>query len=380
MLFLLLLAVAAGYWGQKMLYARFWHRGLSVRAEFTDPYVYEGDTSCLKEEIINDKLLPLTALEIWLKLDRNLKFSDDAKENASISDQTYRRDVFSLLFHQRIVRRLSFVCQKRGFYRLTGLELLGYDLFLSAEHHRDLPQQTQFYVYPAQISTRRIRLVCRALDGMVLVQNRLNPDPFEFSGIREYQPTDPMNQINWKASARNHSLMVNQFDSTTSLKVTVFLDVEDSYIMHEEKLTEEGIRIAASLAVRLAKANMELTLLGNARYMDWSREEPCLDTLSWHLKTGERRIQDLYRRLACIDVPATAEPISAVLHREAQKKPSGGIYVLISKNQETSILEELQLLASGGNGILWVLPAGPGGKVSFSAPPQIRILKWEVDG
>lgn len=380
MLFLLLAAAAAGYLLQKMLYAKCWHRRLSVRAEFADPYVYEGDTSCLKEEIINDKLLPLPALEVWLKLNRNLIFSDDAKQNASVSDQTYRRDVFSLLFHQKIVRRLPFVCKKRGFYRLDGLELLGYDLFLSSERHLSLPQQTQFYVYPAQISTRRIRLLCRAVSGMVLVQNRLNPDPFEFSGIREYRPTDPMNQINWKASARSDTLMVNQYDSTTSLKVTVFLDVEDSYIMHEEALTEEGIRIAASLAVRLAKASMELTLLGNAVYTDWSQEEPRREILNWHLKTGERRIQELNRRLACIDVPATEESIAPILHREAQKKRSGEIYVLISKNQEKSTLEELHLLASGGNEILWVLPVGPGGKVMFSAAPQIHILQWEVDG
>lgn len=380
MLFLLLSAVAAGYWLQKVLYAKFWHRGLRIRAEFADSSVFEGDVSCLKEEIINDKLLPLPALEIWLKMDRNLRFSDEAKQNASISDQLYRRDIFSLLFHQKIVRRLPIVCKKRGFYQLDSLEVLGYDLFLSSEHHLVLKQQARLYVCPAQVSTRRIRLVCRTLSGMILVQNRLHPDPFEFSGIREYLPTDPMNQINWKASARNTSLMVNQFDSSTSLKVTVFLDVEDSYIMHEEALTEESIRIAASLAARLAKANMELTLLGNAVYRNWEEETPHTEKLKWHLKTGDRRIQELNRKLACIDTQATEEPIASVLHREARKKYSGGICVLISKNQERSILEELRLLAGEGNEVLWVLPTARGGKAAFPSSSAVRILCWEVEG
>ena len=63
---------------------------------------------------------------------------------------------------------------------------------------------------------------------MVLTQNRMYPDPFEFSGIRDYQRTDPMKHINWKASASAGRLMVNQHDSTTSAEVTVFLDVEDT--------------------------------------------------------------------------------------------------------------------------------------------------------
>ena len=27
-------------------------------------------------------------------------------------------------------------------------------------------------------------------------------DPFEFASIREYQPSDPLNHINWKYTAR----------------------------------------------------------------------------------------------------------------------------------------------------------------------------------
>lgn len=95
------------------------------------------------------------------------------------------------------------------------------------------------YVYPRQVDTARIQMICRAVSGMVLSRNRLYEDPFEFSGIRDYRKEDPMNRINWKSSARMGDLMVNQFDATTSVEVTVLLDIEDANILREKRRSRE---------------------------------------------------------------------------------------------------------------------------------------------
>ena len=73
------------------------------------------------------------------------------------------------------------------------------------------------------------------------------PDPFCFSGIRDYRPSDPMHQINWKASAKGQGLLVNQFDATTDIRMKLILDTEDTGMIRRDKLNEEGIRIVASL-------------------------------------------------------------------------------------------------------------------------------------
>lgn len=104
------------------------------------------------------------------------------------------------------------------------------------------------YVFPEQINTSRISLVCKEISGMLLSQQKLQPDPFEFSGIRDYCKTDPINHINWKASARMGNLMVNQFDSTTSISPIIILDIEDSQILKHENLVEKNISITSSLA------------------------------------------------------------------------------------------------------------------------------------
>ena len=95
MIALLFLGILAAWLCWRLVYARYWKKDLSVRAEFADGWVYEGDTSCLLEEITNDKILPVPALEVRLAMSRNLEFASDAQANTSVTDQSYKRDIFS---------------------------------------------------------------------------------------------------------------------------------------------------------------------------------------------------------------------------------------------------------------------------------------------
>lgn len=376
MFILLLLGVLFAFFLQEHLYRKYWDRNLEVNTSFVDAHAYEGDVSYLREEIANDKKLPLPALEVRLAISRNLEFAHEAKVNTSVTDLSYKRDVFSFLFHQKVIHTLPFICRKRGFYQISSVEVVGYDLFFSTMHYLNAAQQTQLYVYPAQVDARRIRLICQAISGMVLVQNRLYPDPFEFSGIREYH-RDPMHHINWKASARSSTLMVNQFDSTTSVRTTLILDVEDSRILRSEPLTEESIRIASSLAARLVKDHMELRLISNAVFEDHENETMQERALSWHAKPGAGRIQELNRMLACINTAQRAREINSVLQQETSGRQTGQIYVLISKNQENVSRNLLHALAAG-NEILWIIPVRPEEALACASAPGVRTMRWEV--
>lgn len=373
MLVLLVAGVLAAWVLQYIVYQRCWYRELDVTIEFADQYALEGDTSCLRETIANGKRLPLPALEVRLAMSRNLRFSGEAKENSSISDQNYKRDIFSFFGRQTVIRRLPFVCGKRGFYRITKSDVVGYDLFYRHSYYQEREQDTQFYVYPGPVDAGRLRLVCQAVSGMVVTQDRQYPDPFEFSGIREYNPTDPMNRINWKASARTGGLMVNQHDSTTSVKVTVVLDVEDSNILKYEELTEESIRIASSLAARLVRSGMELDITGNAvaagedgSYSEGMEEDSMraaghdrtAGRVAMHLRSGAQ-LQELNRRLARIVLSDRVREISGVLAEELAAGKNGRIFILISKNESEEAQRQLAALAARGNQVMWVQPVHP---------------------
>ena len=96
MLLLLLFGMALAWFLQKKLYQKNWQKNLKIQVSFQDSAIYEGEESTLKEVIVNDKLLPIPALELGISMSRNLEFDREAKANASITDQSYKRDVFSL--------------------------------------------------------------------------------------------------------------------------------------------------------------------------------------------------------------------------------------------------------------------------------------------
>ncbi len=374
MIALLFLGILAAWLCWRLVYARYWKKDLSVRAEFADGWVYEGDTSCLLEEITNDKILPVPALEVRLAMSRNLEFASDAQANTSVTDQSYKRDIFSLLTRQRILRRLPFVCRRRGYYEIKTAGIVATDLLSGRRYLTEQAQNTSMYVYPAQIDTRRIAPVCQAISGMVMTQNRIYPDPFEFSGIREYERTDPMKHINWKASASAGKLMVNQHDSTTSAEITVFLDVEDTAILKYEALVEESIRIVSSLCARLAKAKMEADVVSNGRDGETG------ELMRYRLPAGAAQMQALNQKLArLITGERNTVPIRELFRREKTSGGSGRTCIVVSKNRTQELERELAAAVKEGTGVLWVLPVLPKGRQEEEETPRgVTVLRWEV--
>ena len=384
MLLLLLAGAGALYILQGFLYRKYWSRGLGIDIRFDARSAYEGDTAYLAEEITNDKLLFLPALEVNLAVNRALKFSKEAKENANVSDQSYRRDIFSLFAHQKVVRKLPFVCGRRGFYEIKKADVIGYDFFFRKSFHDNRNFQTSLYVYPKLVDSRRLSILCRAVSGMTVTRSRLFYDPFCFSGIRDYSPSDPMNQINWKASAKGQGLLVNQFDSTTNIQVKLILDTEDTGMIRRDKQNEEGIRIAASLALRLAGRGMDVTVAGNG-------------IKRIHIKNGAGQMQKLYEELARIDIYEKTERLCSLLEEEKKNLLHEVVYVIISMNQDRETVGAIASLAEKASPILWVmpvsasqeeiLPEGSFARDSSAASGRGRrmlqgvdIYKWELEG
>ena len=200
------------------------------------------------------------------------------------------------------------------------------------------------YVYPRQVDTARIQMICRAVSGMVLSRNRLYEDPFEFSGIRDYRKEDPMNRINWKSSAR----------------------------MGEEAQVEESIRITSSLAARMVKNKMNLWVKSNAK------DEETGEELRVHLAAGAGKTAELNRKLACVQLGGNLTGSAEFLHKEAEKELTGHTYVVVSKNRTDEVREALHLLSGAQNQVLWVIPYLPGEEVPSEQNRAYTAIGWEV--
>ena len=101
-------------------------------------------------------------------------------------------------------------------------------------------------------------------------------------------------------------------------------------------------------------------------------------SLSMHLKAGSGQMPELNRALACMDTGKKTQPIAEVIAAETAKHKREHIYILISKNQDETLLPRLRALAGGDNQILWIVPLHPAMEFMLSQAAGIRAVRWEV--
>ncbi len=370
---LLLLALALVFFAQKLLFRRFWDRNLEVRIEFDREYVFCGEDANLTETIVNNKYLPLPVLEVGFDMSRFLAFREE--DNSMVSDMTYRRDIFTASFKQRITRTLPFQAKKRGYYRIASTTVSSLDFLMQDKLVTHIPQSTEFYVLPARLPAEQIRIPYSKIMGMLVSRRRVYDDPFEFAGIRDYRRTDPMKHINWKASARNGSLLVNLHESTLSQKVVLLLDCEGAGSASVDTLNEVSISIAAALAARMLQDGISVTILSNGA--DVLTEKPlCTGEL-----TGRSTALHVRRQLARLVCRKGLLPMETLLRAELERSgKENNLYVLISKEQKQHLLPAFEALA-GGHEAVWILPEDrnmPERHKMTETSRHVDIVRWSV--
>ena len=210
------------YLGQKYVYAKIWQRDLKVSLSFREDGIWEGQESELSEIIENRKRLPLTMLKVKFQTDRHLVFADT--KGSRTTDRYYRNDIFQIGRLEKVTRALHFTGGRRGYYTIQEADLVASDLFLTAQYTATTPiEHCSLYVYPKPFSHPDFKRSLKQLNGEVLTKRHLLEDPFEYRGIRDYQPQDDLKSINWKATARTGDLKINQKNYTSQKSVRIFV-------------------------------------------------------------------------------------------------------------------------------------------------------------
>lgn len=353
-LFFLGFLLLALLWNQ--YYAKHWHKNLMITLNFLQEFVYAGDQAEMTEQIENRKRLVLPVLEVAFHVDKKLAFHDC--ENTSVSDFTYKRDIFALLGNQRVTRKLTLNCTHRGYYRIDKSYLTAFSMLHRRRFSMEFPADTELYVYAARTNVSNILVTCERLMGSVQCAKRLFEDPFAYASIREYTLTDPMKTINWKASARTGELMVNTFESTHMEKVMIFLDVEDSGILKYEYLTEDSISVAASLAQKMIAKGMEVGLCTNivsAADMSASRNLYAQDTFTYLAPaSGRKQLSDMERLLAGHKADTKTLPLSNILDSLTNPEEDC-VLIFISKNALQN-KQAIETFVGRKQQAVWVIP------------------------
>ncbi len=370
-LFAVLLFGIGLYFLQLYLYRYFWDKGLNVTIDFARNIVREGEENKLIETISNDKLLPLPVVQVKFSVTRTFKFKK--MDNSSVTDLYYRNDFFSLLSYRRIRRTYEFVCSHRGYYPLNDLDIICKDLFLTGMMLRSYKPQAGVCVLPSRLSPDELPVNVNEMIGEVMARLKRNEDPFEFSGIREYQPYDPMNRINWKASAGGTGLMVNKFNTTYDRRISIFLNAECHVKWREEVFLEEGIRLAASLADRFISSHIPVALFSNG--CDIISGEPVA------VEAGADRghLMNMEIALARLDASKRKDDFASMMLKCLKDdRYKGTECVIISNYRKKDLLEAYDKIKETGVNISWIIPeygtVGP----KPAGEGDGYIMKWTV--
>ncbi|MBR4668798.1 MAG: DUF58 domain-containing protein [Butyrivibrio sp.] len=349
-IFLIPIVLLILYALERALFHKYWERGLSVSLDFAQEAVTEGDEAGLVEVITNRNFLPLHILQVNFQTDIGLDFTDSS--NFSVTDRVNVLDVFSLKFYERVTRKLSLSCKKRGYYNILRTSLVASDLFSPDIHYANRDQKTSIYVYPKELPDHVVAMPFQQIMGEVMSKRFLYEDNFTFRGIRDYAPTDIMSSINWKASARTGSLKVNLHDYTSSPEIMIVLNVEEPGILFETELLENCIRLTLTIAKKLISENVPVSLLTNGK------DKVTDECINLQAGASNDHIRNFCRALARIDLVAkkTADIEGLVLNELSLGRSDLITYVFISTSKRENVLRTAEALTDKAGKLLWLCP------------------------
>ena len=91
---------------------------------------------------------------------------------------------------------------RRGYYQLGPLVLETGDLFGLHRRYRVLTEPQFLMVLPKVLPLAGYEVSSKRPIGEVRMTYRLYEDPTRIAGVREYERGDPLNRVNWQATAR----------------------------------------------------------------------------------------------------------------------------------------------------------------------------------
>lgn len=336
------------FMAQKYLYKKLWLKHLKISIHFGADHIFEGEQGELREIIENKKRLPLAMLKVKFKADRHLLFGNE--KGSRTTDQYYRNDVFRIGGGERVTRTLKFSGGRRGYYTIDEISLVASDLFFISQMVAEQSVKAELYVYPKPYDNRQLRQSLIRLNGEMLTKRHLLEDPFEYRGIREYQPYDDMRSINWKATARTGDLKVNQKNYTSLKSVRVFFNIQDDNILRKEESVEMSLRIVAALCLFFLRQGMQVSCYGNG--VDILTHKPlCVDA-----KASERQMDFIYRGLARIDTARPAADFAQTFEERLFQESQGAFTCFVAPNQYEDFVELLARYAETDSPFRWFYP------------------------
>lgn len=124
-------------------------------------------------------------------------------------------------------------------------------------------------IYPTPERLRRLLAPARTQAATGSEVARVRAEGTEFADMRPFTPGDRVRSVNWRATARSGSLMVNERHPERNADVVIFLDSFAEARSADEGTFENAVRVAATLATRFLERRDRVGLVAFGGFLRW---------------------------------------------------------------------------------------------------------------
>jgi len=232
--------------------------------------------------------------------------------------------------------------KKRGVYPLGPTILNSGDPLGLFKSSRTIPSKKSIVVYPHLINIHKFSVYPSSKEVGKHLQIQTGQTTPQASGIREYQPGDPLNRVHWPYTMKHEKLMVKEFDEENQSNAWILLDVQKNKHRRGGEITysynsrflsmrrraarfqlacdsfEYAVSIAATLANYYIKQNIAVGLTSVGR-----------EIVNVQPDKGNRQLSKILGKLAVINDDGNI-PITSIFEKQKSNIHKGSSVIVIT--------------------------------------------------
>ena len=319
----------------------------------------------------NSKLLPMIWLDISDTFPIGLQTSGTHQRGVGAEIELDHRITTSLLPYQRVTWRYRVRCRARGNHRIGPARLRSGDLFGFSAAEQNISDVDYLLVYPRLVDLRSMMVPWEQPLGVDRGRRRIQDDPSRFVGLRDYQPSDPLKHIDWKATARHGKLETRVFEPAATQHMIIALNArtgDAAWQGSNRRLFERAVTVAASVAEYAEREGYTFGLVSNAVASYTSK------WLSVATGSGQYQLEATLEALAMAG-PFWVAELPAVLRAEAALLPAGSTVVFVTAILSPAVVQEAEDIRQRGHRVM-VFYAGDGEPHAAAARllPHVQVF------
>lgn len=249
--------------------------------------------------------------------------------------------------------------RQRGLYKIGPLKWESSDLLAYNLLKGELAE-LELYVYPEILELTEFGLPSRLPFGKAKWPQPIYKDPYQVKGVRDYQPSDQLNKIHWKATARTGQLKTRENESTVAPELALVLNFSaaDYGLKFLEKKTELAVTAVASLAYHFEQLGYRYKFITNAELAgetepeieEYKSDSKNYQALQLPAGSGNAQLQQLLEILAWVKT-TQANNFNELLLEKVELS-WGGTLIIFSDKDDLELMQVCEQLKQRGYQII----------------------------